>query len=54
MSPKSLFAQEKAEKLAKMMKTNDPEWDYIVVPSKETGYFFIEVYDERKHLIGSV
>jgi hypothetical protein len=53
IEPKSLFLPEKAERIAKMMKENDPEWDYVVVHN-ENGFSFIEVYDEENYLIGKV
>jgi len=51
----TLFTKEKATTTAKMMKENDPEWDYIPVHDpKGTGYSFIEIYDDEKHLLGKV
>jgi len=50
-----LFTKEKAEETAKMMKENDPEWNYVVVHDpKGTGWSFIEIYDEENHLLGKV
>lgn len=57
MSNHVLMDHNKAEELAKSLKSDDPEWDYKAVPcaegSSDKGTLScIEVYDETGVLLG--
>ena len=46
------FSPDKAEKIAKEMQANDPDWIYKVKHDpKGTGYSIIEVYDENGEFV---
>ena len=46
------FQPAKAEKVAKELQVNDPDWTYIVNHDpKGTGLSFIEIYDENNDFV---
>lgn len=48
-----LFPPKVAEKIAKELKANDPDWNYVAVHDpKGTGQSFINIFDEDNILIG--
>ena len=50
-----LFTPLEAIRIAKELKENDPEWDYIVNHDpKGTGFSFIEVFDEDGEFVSKV
>lgn len=50
-----LFTPAEAEKIAKEMQENDPDWKYIVNHDPTgKGFSFIEVYDEDGQFVERV
>jgi hypothetical protein len=50
-----LFSPSDAERTANELKSNDPDWSYVVCHDpKGTGYSFIKVYDEFEEFVSCV